>query len=206
MISLVATSHLRGRNLCNGSRRDMAHIPNISTPPKMAMKAPISVLMKLTTSFVMNSNPSFSWSVAPIKLSAFVARKAAMVDTMTPGQLIKWMAYPKSDSSRPPTTAAAVPSAETAPSVPGLTRSNVVIRNVVFPYAFPISLANVSASLVARDATYANKYTSDDMPRKDPPPCTEHAAQIKPVSADPHTFSGPRRPPRASAIPAFSFS
>eukprot|EP00590_Aulacoseira_subarctica_P003899 CAMPEP_0172422896 /NCGR_PEP_ID=MMETSP1064-20121228/9008_1 /TAXON_ID=202472 /ORGANISM="Aulacoseira subarctica , Strain CCAP 1002/5" /LENGTH=54 /DNA_ID=CAMNT_0013163983 /DNA_START=264 /DNA_END=428 /DNA_ORIENTATION=- len=51
--------------------------------------------------------------------------------------------------------AATVPSTDIAPSVPGGTLSNVVIKNAVFPYAFPISLANVSASFVASDDTKA---------------------------------------------------
>lgn len=43
------------------------------------MLAPITVLKKFTTSFVIHSNPFFPCNVAPIKLSAFVARKAANV-------------------------------------------------------------------------------------------------------------------------------
>jgi hypothetical protein len=105
----------------------------------------------------MNFNPFLSCNVAPITLSTLVAKKAAKVAIPTPFALIRPMAYPLDSQDQPPTTDAALPSAETAPSVPGLTRSKVVIRNVVFPYAFPISDANVSASLVESDATYPNR-------------------------------------------------
>mmetsp|Transcript_10988 Transcript_10988/g.32540 ORF Transcript_10988/g.32540 Transcript_10988/m.32540 type:complete len:222 (+) Transcript_10988:235-900(+) len=181
------------------------HIPRRNFPAPIASAAPISVFMKLTTSFVIHRKPSFSCKVAPIRLSALVAKNAATVATATPGTSMRSTAKPYNASASPPTAAAAVPSAETAPSVPGSTLSKVVMRKAVLPYALPISDAKVSASLVARDATYPRTKRSEEIPRKESP-CTEAAAQTRPVRAEPHTFSGPLRPPRPSAIPAFCFS
>ncbi len=103
------------------------------TPKAMATTPPISVLIKLTTSFVSQDNPSLSCSVAPRTLSIVVAKNAAKVAMGTDFKSISPMDNPYKGNRRPPTNAAAVPSADTAPSVPGGTRSNVVIRNVVFP-------------------------------------------------------------------------
>lgn len=114
------------------------------------------------------------------------------------------------ERSDPPIIEARVPSREIAPSVPRGTGFNDVIRNVVFPYALPISDANVSANLVERLATYPNIQALDDKPRKvveavdndeDLIARAAAAAHKTPVSALPQTFSGPRRPPRPSAIP-----
>jgi hypothetical protein len=67
----------------------------------------------------------------------------------------------------PPKNAASVPSADTAPSVPGSTLWNVVIKKVVFPYALPISDAKVSDNLVARDAVKASTKRGAGIPRKE---------------------------------------
>mmetsp|Transcript_3529 Transcript_3529/g.5082 ORF Transcript_3529/g.5082 Transcript_3529/m.5082 type:complete len:86 (+) Transcript_3529:431-688(+) len=84
-----------------------------------------------------------------------VATTAANVATPTPWYVginpTTPYAYILSDN--PPMMEAIVPSREMAPSVPRGTGWSVVIRNVVFPYALPISDANVSASLVASEAT-----------------------------------------------------
>lgn len=81
----------------------------------------------------------------------FVAIKADTVEMATNGAEMKPSAYPQSESKNPPNRAAAVPSTETAPSVPGSTRLRFVIRNVVFPNALPISEAKVSESFVAKE-------------------------------------------------------
>ena len=59
-----------------------------------------------------------------------------------------------------------------------------MIRKVVFPYAFPISDANVSANLVEIEATYPSKNSLDDIPNKEGP-WAAHIAQANPVAADP---------------------
>lgn len=114
----------------------------------------------------------------------FVAINAARIDMGTAGALIRPTIQAKSDSKAPPTTDAAVPSALIAPSVPGSTRSKVVIRKVVFPYALPISDANVSDSFVANEAAKPRTYIADGIPRKDAP-CAEQIAHINPVAAEP---------------------
>lgn len=121
----------------------------------MAIDAPINVLKKFTTSLDIQANPSFSCNVAPIKLSIMVATNEANVATPTPAMdgTNPTIAYAYIDKSDPPTIEARVPSNEMAPSVPLGTGFNEVIRNVVFPYALPISDANVSANFVANDAT-----------------------------------------------------
>mmetsp|Transcript_3347 Transcript_3347/g.3907 ORF Transcript_3347/g.3907 Transcript_3347/m.3907 type:complete len:106 (+) Transcript_3347:139-456(+) len=68
---------------------------NKNLPSPIAIPAPITVLIKLTTSFVIHSNPFFPCIVAPIQLSALVARNAAIVAIPTLCQLfIKPMANP----------------------------------------------------------------------------------------------------------------
>ena len=94
-----------------------------------------------------------SCNVAPSMLSMLVAIKAAITDITMAGAEIKPTLHPYNDSISPPSTEAAVPSAETAPSVPGSTLSRVVIKKVVLPYALPISEAKVSANLVDSEAT-----------------------------------------------------
>jgi len=161
------------------------HICKKYFPAAMAIPAPIKVLMKFTTSFVIHFSPSFSWTVAPNRLSTFVATKAATVEIpKADAESNNPIEYPYADRRNPPTTAAAVPSADIAPSVPGSTRSNDVMRNVVFPYALPISDANVSASLVASEVTNPNRYVSRLKPRK-AGPWAAQAAHISPVAADP---------------------
>jgi hypothetical protein len=122
-------------------------------PAAIAMAAPISVFRKLITSLVIHLRLGLSCNVAPNILSMLVAMNAAATDISRAGAGIKPTAHPYNDNSSPPSTAAAVPSADTAPSVPGSTRSRVVIKNVVLPYALPISEANVSANLVDSEAT-----------------------------------------------------
>ena len=117
-------------------------------------------------------------------LSILVAIKAAATEIGTARPLINPIDQPYNDKSKPPTAAAAVPSADTAPSVPGSTLSNVVIKNVVLPYAFPISEAKVSANFVAKEATYPSRKRSDVIPKK-VGPRTEQSAQASPVAADP---------------------
>mmetsp|Transcript_11638 Transcript_11638/g.20981 ORF Transcript_11638/g.20981 Transcript_11638/m.20981 type:complete len:206 (-) Transcript_11638:554-1171(-) len=187
------------------------HMPRTSTPIAMATAAPINVLKKLTTSFVIHPNPSFSCNVAPIKLSHIVAKNAANVATPNPSNddINPTPRYAYAESDNPPTTDANVPSSEIAPSVPLGTLFKLVIKNVVLPYAFPISLAKVSANLVANDATYPSTHTSFEMPRASTPDLTEIAAAMahkEPVKALPQTFSGPLRPPLPSAMPSDSFS
>lgn len=155
-----------------------------ANPAMIAKTAPIRVLMKLITSLVSHSRFGFPWTVAPSKLSMFVAMNAAATDIGIAGAEISPMPHPYNDSNNPPSTEAAVPSAETAPSVPGSTLSKVVIKNVVLPYALPISEANVSASFVDSDATYPNKKSSDVKPQK-VAPCEAQIAHASPVAADP---------------------
>lgn len=119
----------------------------------IASAAPINVFRKFITSFVIHLRFGFPCNVAPRRLSMFVAIKAADTEIGMAVVGIKPTAHPYKVSSSPPSIDAAVPSAETAPSVPGSTLSKVVIRNVVLPYALPISDAKVSASFVERDAT-----------------------------------------------------
>ena len=102
------------------------------------------------------------------------------------------------------TKPASVPSSETAPSVPRGTRSNVVERYVVLPYALPISDCHVSDSLVASEATYAALSAARAV-TADGGSAANASAASAPVAAAPQTFSGPRAPPRASAIPSASF-
>ena len=49
------------------------------------------------------------------------------------------------------------------------TFSMVVIKNVVLPYAFPISLANVSDNFVASEVTNLITYNSLPTPKNDEP-------------------------------------
>lgn len=70
----------------------------------------------------------------------------------------------------------ALPWTEAAPSMLGSTRTMVVIRKVVFPYAFPISNSNVSANFVDRVATNPSMYRLDEMPKKESP-CTDAKVQ-----------------------------
>ena len=102
-------------------------------PHITAIAAPISVFKKLMTSLVNHSRFFFPCKVAPRTLSMFVAINAAKIDIGTAGALIKPTDKPYNDINVPPTIDAAVPSALTAPSDPGATRSSVVIKNVVFP-------------------------------------------------------------------------
>lgn len=60
------------------------YMPRNRTPNNIAAAAPIIVLKKFTTSFVIQAIPSFSCSVAPNKLSHMVAKKAENVATPTP--------------------------------------------------------------------------------------------------------------------------
>ena len=104
-----------------------------SMPQPIAIAAPIKVLMKLTTSFVIHSRFFFPCRVAPRTLSIFVATNAANIEIGTALGVRKPTDKPKREIKAPPTIDAAVPSALIAPSVPGETRCNVVIKNVVFP-------------------------------------------------------------------------
>lgn len=124
-----------------------------ATPAEIAKTAPMRVLIKLITSLVTHSKFGFPCNVAPNKLSIFVAINAAATEIGIAGAEINPMLHPYNDNNKPPSTEAAVPSAETAPSVPGSTLSKVVIKKVVLPYALPISEANVSANFVDNDAT-----------------------------------------------------
>src|SRR5262245_22381022 len=81
--------------------------------------------------------------------------KAAAVTTPMPAGGMSFVAAATAPSMAAAATPARVPSSETAPSVPGLTRRKVVIMYVVLPYAWPISLETVSARAVANVATSA---------------------------------------------------
>ena len=72
---------------------------------------------------------------------------------------------------------------------------------MVRPYALPTSLAVVSASLEAKEATKPRRqrmYQSVSPNRASP-------AMAAPERPEPHTLGGPRRPPRASAMPSACF-
>lgn len=141
-----------------------------TNPAPIAMPAPMSVLKKLITSLVIHSRPFLPCRVAPNRLSTFVAKKAATTEiAIALGPLIKPMAAPNNVTAMPPTTEAAVPSADIAPSVPGSTRARVVIRKVFFPYALPISDANVSDNFVAREATKPRINSSLEIPQRESP-------------------------------------
>eukprot|EP00966_Prymnesium_polylepis_P156620 3618977-Prymnesium_polylepis.1 len=157
--------------------------------------------MPLTSSLV--SHTYLSCATAPMTLSTFVATNAAAMHTSdgTSGAAPSSpTAAANAVSTTEPTAPAAVPSRLTAPSVPGGTRRIVVIRYVVLPYALPISLAHVSESLVASAATKPS-FSSALRSGK----AAEPRAQTAAVAAEPHTFSGPRMPPRPSAIPIACF-
>ena len=93
------------------------------------------------------------------------------------------------------TTPASVPSSETAPDVPGVTRRQPTTSHVVLPQALPTSLAIVSLDAVTSAATIARRGRSARaMPRQ-----MSAAQAAMPVFAI--ALPGPRRPPRSSAIP-----
>ncbi|CDF34937.1 unnamed protein product [Chondrus crispus] len=124
----------------------------------MPTSAPIAVLTKFTNSF---DHCNLSCSAAPMNDSAVVAINAARTTihaSVQPPSKPTYSEYTAaaSDANAP----APVPSKLTAPSVPRGTNSNVVTRYVVFPYAFPISLAIVSDNFVARDAVYPSSNVS----------------------------------------------
>ena len=56
---------------------------------KIAIAAPINVLIKFTTSFVIHSRFFFPCNVAPSTLSILVATKAANTETAIAGILMK---------------------------------------------------------------------------------------------------------------------
>ena len=96
-----------------------------------------------------------------------------------------------------PARLARVPSRLTAPSVPGGTTRNRLKLMVVRPQRLPISLPQVSPSLAAKLATKPTINRGVGAPGT-----WLSSARAVPVAAEPQTFSGPRRPPRASAIPS----
>ena len=96
-----------------------------------------------------------------------------------------------------PTKLAAVPSRLMAPSVPGGTALRVVINRVWRPQRLPISLPKVSANLAAKLAAKPTSNTGVAWGGRS----WVARANTAPVAAEPQTFSGPRRPPLASARP-----
>jgi hypothetical protein len=96
--------------MVDAEQRTPIYMPRRTFPPTIAKEAPTNVLMKLTTSFVIQAMPFFSWSVAPMTLSTLVAKKAAHVQTATEGASIIPIRLAYAESKKPPTTAAAVPS------------------------------------------------------------------------------------------------
>ena len=141
--------------------------------------------------------------MAPITLSARVANNAtAPTRSQVLGPGIRPRASITKAISSPPTRLAAVPSRLTAPSVPAGTGRRLVISRVWRPQRLPISLPQVSASLALK---LAAKATSSG-PIQLRGARAASIASRAPTRADPQTFSGPRRPPRASARPRCCFS
>ena len=108
-------------------------------PKTIANAAPITVLAKLTNSFVMNSNPFFSCIAVPIQLSANVARNADIVDNKIAFGGMSIDALACKGKSVAPSSAASAPSSDMAPSVPGgiygkclIHYSNIMKYNYLF--------------------------------------------------------------------------
>ena len=95
-----------------------------------------------------------------------------------------------------PSKPAIEPSMLIAPSVPGDTGFKVVIRKVLLPNLLPISLEKVSESFALKleAKPTMNKFKKFGQKQL-------NKASEQPVAAEPQTFSGPRLPPLASAIP-----
>ena len=168
----------------------------------MATAAATVICARLTTSFVSHSNPSSPCVVAPTQLSSVVATNAASV--AIPAPLAS--TCPAASAARAKAAAAMRPargpSRLTAPSVPrGTLLNGGVDMYVVFPYAFPTSLAVVSLSLEQNDATNPRRNASAPGATPD----SAHAAHSAPATPLPHTDAIPLRPPLASAIPSACF-
>ena len=149
----------------------------------MATAAPAEIMMMFTTSLFSTR----AYSVAPRRLSKFVATNAAHTHTAAP----VGSTCPRRQANAEYTALAAnpakVPSKLTAPSVPLGTGFRLVIKIVVLPYAFPISLATVSESLVAKLATKPVLRVVHSAPS----PWNARAARAQAASAnpDPHTLA-----------------
>ena len=164
----------------------------------MASPAAITVRSPFTASLL--SQLTRGCNSAPIKLSIRHAKNAtAVISGIWPAG-ISFRAQPTAEKSSEPARLARVPSKLTAPSVPGGTGFHWLRLTVLRPQRLPISLPKVSPSLAAKLAT--NPLSSNCFGA---PGSRVARASSAPVAAEPHTFSGPLLPPRASAMPRDSF-
>ena len=162
----------------------------------MASRAAKRVWRPLTSSLL--SQGRRCCRVAPMTLSARVASSPTRVTKAQAwGVAIQPRAAISVAMAAAPTALARLPSRLTAPSVPGGTGLKVVISRVRRPQRLPISLPQVSASLALKLAAKP----SSSRGRQGGGTRTLAMASTAPTSAEPQTFSGPRRPPRASARP-----